>query len=169
MQTAYSPDLQGLGEEGRIHVPAFRGAVDEDGPGTDVPDGIESGGEGEAGDENPVALPDAEQEQGEMESGRPTGKGDAVRPVGDGRQLGLESVDFGPERGDPTAFEGTVDRGLVGQPGVRRGQVDAAHRVIDEANGGSGRESLSPCGHVRQGHVGDGQLVGIAVEEREGA
>ena len=64
-----------------------------------------------------------------MEGGRPAGEGDTVGPVGNRRQLGLEGVDLRPERGDPTAFEGTVDGGLVGQTGVRRGQVDAAHRM----------------------------------------
>ena len=64
-----------------------------------------------------------------MEGGRAAGEGNAVGPVGNGRQLGLEGVDLGPERGDPTPFEGTVEGGLVGQPGVRWGQIDAAHRM----------------------------------------
>ncbi len=52
--------LEGLGEERRIHIPAFRRAVDEHRSGSDVSDGIESGGEREAGDEDPIALADAE-------------------------------------------------------------------------------------------------------------
>ncbi len=56
-----------------------------------------------------------------MESGGPTGESDAMRSIGHGGQLGLESVDFRAERGDPTPLERTVDGGLVSQPGVWRG------------------------------------------------
>ena len=121
--------VQSLCEQIRVHVPAIRGAVDEDGSGPDITDRIEGGGEGEAGDENPIALPDAKQKHGEMKRGRAAGEGNTVGPVGNRRQLRLEGVDLGPERGDPTPFEGTVEGGLVGQSGVRRGQIDTAHRI----------------------------------------
>ena len=121
--------VQSLRQQIRVHVPALRGAVDQDRPRPDVADRIEGGGEGEAGDENPIALPDSKQEHGEMKGGRAAGEGNAMGPVGDGGELGLECVDLGPERGDPTPFEGTVEGGLVGQSGVRRGEIDAAHRM----------------------------------------
>ncbi len=101
----------------------------KDRPRPDIADRIEGGREGQAGDQNPIALPDTEQEHGEMKGGRAAGEGNAVGPIGNGRQLGLEGVDLGPERGDPTPFEGTIEGSLVGQSGVRWGQIDAAHRM----------------------------------------
>ena len=87
--------LERLGEQGRVHVPAVGGAVDEDRCRPGVADGVERGREGEAGDEDPVAFPHPKQEQGKMEGSGPAGQGHTVTALGHRRQLGLEGVDLG--------------------------------------------------------------------------
>ena len=46
----------------------------------------------------------------------------------DGRQLGLEGVEVGTDRRDPTAVEGGEQGLALGAADVGRRQVDSAHR-----------------------------------------
>src|SRR5205823_13718219 len=70
--------LQCRGEQGRIHVPGAAFAVDEDGLGSEIANGIGGGGEGEGGAEDFVAGSDVEEAQAEVDGGGSAGQAEGL-------------------------------------------------------------------------------------------
>lgn len=96
--------------------------VDEGGLCAGVGDGVGGGGERQGGGEHHVAGPHAQREQAQVQGGGARRERYGVLHAGVARQLSLEGVDFGPQRGDPPGAHGSDQRIFLGLGHIWRRQ-----------------------------------------------
>jgi hypothetical protein len=132
--------LEEFGEEVWIEIPGDVIAVDENGFGAFVEDGVATAGEGEGGAGDFIAGFDAENAKGEMDGGGAAGESDCVTAETMADE-GFGFVDVFADAGEPVRVEGLhhvrnfaaghVGNGEVDQLG-RAGGWDEAHRFNDK-------------------------------------
>ncbi len=107
-------------EQRGVEIPRRGLGVDEDRGRALVDDGVGRGGEGEAGADDLVATPDAEQLEREVNGGGATRERRGVWHLHPGREFALEGVDVRAEGRDPVRVEGLEKQVTLVGAHVRR-------------------------------------------------
>ncbi len=121
------PGRELLGDQCDVDGPVGFRAVDQHRRGADVAGGRRRGHEGERRDKHLVSRAHADEEQGQMECGRPARGGHGVLDAHPSGQLGLEGVEVGADRGDPVRVEGLEQGPALVLADVGGGQIDPRH------------------------------------------
>ena len=121
--------IKRLGEQRGVEIPRPLFTIDQTNFGSAMPHRIGAGDEGAVIDQDEVARPDAEDGQGEVDGGGPAGGRHRMRRAHGGREVGLETVDIGPHRADPTGRHGIINV----TPGIA---VEAGFAERDRLHGG---------------------------------